>query len=296
MQNILIIGAGEIGTALAHVIGSRAHIEMWDKDAQRASNGRPLEESVPEALVVFICVPSWVVRDLMARIVPILHPEAVLISLAKGIEEKTLKTMDAVLEECLTAGQKFGVLGGPLLAEELMADLPGVGALASKEQATFDVVAPLFHGSSIRLEYTDDPHGVAVAAVLKNVYAVGLGVADGLGWGWNGKGWLAAQALREMKGIMETLGADRRVVDGSAGAGDFLATAMSPDSRNRETGREIAVSGSCKIPSEGCHSVPSVLALAKGQLDRLPFLCALDRIITKHENANDVFQDLFAAH
>lgn len=295
MQQILFIGGGEIGAALAHVIGDRANIDIWDKDPKRASGTKPLEERVPDASVVFLCVPSWVCRDVLVRAAPLLRPDAVVVSLAKGIEADTLKTMDAVLEETLPSGQRCGILGGPLLAEELLADLPGIAVFASKDPSATAEIAPLFDGSRVRLEHCDDPRGVALVAVLKNVYAVGLGIADGLGWGWNGKGWLAAQAMREMKDIVGMLKDDATMVDGPAGAGDFLATAMSPDSRNREAGREIARSGSCASPGEGCRSISSVLTLVGARLDRLPFLRALDRILNAHENSSAVFQDLFAA-
>lgn len=296
MQKVLFIGAGEIGTALAHLIGNRTNVEMWDKDTKRAQNMRSLEKSVPEASVIFVCVPSWVVRELLVRIAPFLHPEAVVVSLAKGIEEKTLKTMDAVLAETLPSTQRFAILGGPLLAEELMIDLPGVGVFASKFRESFMEIIPLFAGSPVRLEYSDDPHAVALSGVLKNIYAVGLGVADGLGWGWNGKGWLAAQAIREMVKIISLVGGRVNTVSDSAGTGDFLATAMSPDSHNRKAGREIAENGTCKVPGEGCRSVPSVLELLKEDINQFSFLFALNRIINKHEDPKAVFQDLFAAH
>lgn len=292
-QNILFIGAGEIGTALAHGIGDRARIELWDKDPAKAPNMRPLKESVPEASVVFLCTPSWTVRELLAQVAPLLHPETIVISLAKGIEEKTLLTMDAVLKESLPTGQRFAILGGPLLAEELMANLPSVGVFASHAPEAFRQVAPLFAGSPVRLEYANNVHGVALAAVLKNVYAVGLGIADGLGWGWNGKGWLAAKAVSEIAAVLTLLGDQSVSAMSSASAGDFLATAMSPDSRNREAGREIAAHGECTVPSEGCRSIPSVLVLLKNDVHRFPFLLCLDRIIHQHEHPQAVFQDLF---
>lgn len=295
MKSILFIGAGEIGSALAKVIGDKASVEMWDRHPDKAPDMKPLEETVPKADVVFLCVPSWVVREALEGISHLFRPNAIVVSLAKGIEKDTLKTMDVVIGESVPTGQRIGILGGPLLAEELVADQPGIGVFASKSQAAFEEVATLFDGSNVRLEFVDDPHAVALVSVLKNVYAVGLGVADGLGWGWNAKGWIAAKALGEMRDIVEALGSGSNVVYGSAGAGDFLATAMSPDSRNRTTGREIALTGECKEPSEGCRSVEPVLAMLGDSVGDFALLLSLDRIINKHENPKTVFQDLFAA-
>jgi glycerol-3-phosphate dehydrogenase (NAD(P)+) len=293
MKTILFIGAGEIGTALAHVIGDRAKVEMWDRHADKVVNMKPLEETVPRADVVFVCVPSWVVREVIGGIAKMLRPEAIVVSLAKGIEKDTQKTMDAVLNEVVS--QRFAILGGPLLAEELMADQPGIGVFASKDKSAFDEVAPFFYGSNVRLEYASDPYTVALCAMLKNVYAVGLGVADGIGWGWNAKGWIATESLREMQNIVEALGGDSKIVQGSAGAGDFLATAMSPDSRNWATGREIAVTGSCKELSEGCRSIESIKNVLGDKVSGFNLLLSLDRIINKHEISKSVFQDLFTA-
>ena len=292
MKRLLFLGAGEIGTALAHVIDDRAVIEMWDKDPKRARKMRSLDACVPEADVIFVCIPSWAVREVMMSIKPFLKPKTVIVSLAKGIEEKTLKTMDAVLAASLPAKQPFGILGGPLLAEELMADLPGIAVFASTPKTAYKELASLFAGSMVRLEHESDPHTVALTAVLKNVYAVGLGIADGLGWGWNGKGWLAAQALTEMAAIVKLLKGNPALVDGSAGAGDFLATAMSPDSRNQSTGREIAMTGTCRIQSEGCRSISSVLLLLKKNVRHFPLLTAIHSIITEQQKAEHVFHDL----
>ncbi len=293
MLKITFIGMGEIGNAIAHVIAPKAKIRAFDKDISKISGkSLTLEESLDNAEIVFICVPSWVVREVCKEISPLIDKKTCVVSLAKGLEEKTLKTMDAVLEECLPPNQPSGVLGGPMLAEELMADLPGICVLGAKDSVVFSQLKPLFEKSSVRLENVSDPYAVALASVLKNIYAVGLGVAEGLGWGWNGKGWLAAKGLDEMNIIARLLGADVRIMAGAAGGGDFFATAMSPNSRNRETGREIAIAGECVKTSEGCHSIAPVLKLVNDSKKHLPFLLALDRIINQHEKPKKVFEEL----
>ncbi len=296
MARVVFVGAGEIGAALAAVIGDRASISLWDKDASRVPDMRPLEETVPEADAVFVCVPSFAVREVATRIRPMLCAGSVVVVLSKGVEAVTLKTMDAVLEETLADSHPFGLLGGPMLAEEIVAGLPGIGVFASRAPKAFDQVAPLFEGSCVRVESSDDPRSVALSAVLKNVYAVGLGVAEGLNWGWNGKGWLAGIALQEMKAIAVELGGKASTIESTAGAGDFLATAMSPDSRNRTAGREIAERGTCTIESEGCRSLPFILSLLGDRASEFFFLRALDRIVVLHEDPAFVFKQLLAEH
>ncbi len=292
-MNIAIIGAGEIGRALAHVFKKNAQIEFWDKDSSGLPDMKPLKEVVRHASVIFLCIPSWAIREVALQMKSFIDSSSVIVSLAKGIEQETFKTMDAVLGELFLEGQPVAVLGGPLLAEELLKDMPGVGIFASKDSHAFDLARPLFDGTHVRLEYVDDPRAVALVSVFKNVYAVALGIAEGLCWGWNAKGWLASRAMEEMRDIVVSVGSDSRIASGPAGAGDFLATAMSPDSRNRTTGIEIARTGRCEVPSEGCRSLPHVIALLGSKKVYCPILTALDQIINKHEEPKTIFQNLF---
>ena len=293
MKQVTFVGYGKIGSALAHLMGNRARVCAWDKDPKKIIGGvQSMEEAVQEADVIFLCVPSWVIRDVANELSELISKQTVVICLAKGLEVGTQKTMDVVLQESLKPDQPSGVMGGPLLADELLMDLPGVGVVGAKDRFVFEAIEPLFAGSTLCLEYMNDSTAVALASVLKNIYAVALGIAEGLGWGWNGKGWLAARGLEEMTDIIEQLHGDVFVVRGSSGAGDFLATAMSPSSFNRETGRKIAQTGECKTPSEGCRAIESVLALLGSARPNLPILFALDRIINQHEHPNDVFQTL----
>ncbi len=295
MSQVLFIGAGKIGTALAHVINDRAAIDLWDQDPTQAPNMKPLVESVPLADVIFLCTPSWTIRAIIEQIIPFLRPITVIVLLAKGLEAETQNTMDTVLANLLPAVQPWGLLGGPLLADELTDELPSIGVFASASRPTYLEINKLFLGTNVRLEYSTDPHTIALAAVLKNIYAVILGLAAGLGWGYNGQGWLAARALTEITNIIQQLNGDAILVAGSAGAGDFLATAMSPDSHNRTAGIEIAKTGRCITTNEGCRSLPPIIALLNNQLDQFPLLFALDQIVNQHAAAAAIFHGLLIA-
>ncbi len=292
MSQVLFIGAGKIGTALAHVIGSRAAINLWDQDPAQAPSMLPLAESVPLADVIFLCTPSWTIRAIIEQIMPFLRPVTVIVSLAKGLEAETQSTMDTVLANLLPAVQPWGILGGPLLADELTDELPGIGVFGSASRSAYLEINKLFLGSNVRLEYSSDPHTIALAAVLKNIYAVILGLASGLGWGYNGQGWLAARALGEMTEIVSQLGNDATLIAGPAGAGDFLATAMSPDSHNRTAGQELAKTGRCTTTNEGCRSLPTIITLLNNQLDQFPLLSALNQIVEQHAEAATIFHNL----
>lgn len=296
MKHVTFIGYGEIGSALGSLMKPQAQIRTWDKNPEKVSPSiHSPQEAVTGADVIFLCVPSWTIRDVVEQIAPHISDQTVVVSLAKGLEMQTLKTMDIVLKETVPAVQASGVLGGPLLAEELEAGLPGIGVVGAKDVRVFDRLKPLFTGTMLRLEYSNDSTGVALASVLKNIYAVVLGIAEGFGWGWNAKGWLAAKGFQEMCLIAEVLHVDLAVMRGSAGAGDFLATALSPDSFNRETGRKIAQTGECRTPSEGCRSVESVLTLLGAKKLQLPILFSLDQILNQHADPKTVIYHLLAS-
>lgn len=293
MERVAIIGAGEIGKAIAHVIGRKADAGMWDKDStQVPGQMKPLEEVLRSTSIVFICVPSWAVREVAVQVAPLIQRNTTVVSLAKGIEQGSLKTMDAVLKESFPTEQPISILGGPLLAGELFMNLPGIGVLASDNQIVFDAIHPLFKGTNIRLEYEADMHSVALASTLKNIYAVGLGIVEGLGWGWNGKGWLASRSIQEMARAVRTFGGDAEIISGPVGTGDLIATGMSPDSHNRMAGLEIARTGVVSTPSEGCRSLRAVSKMLDKSLADLPILQALRHVVIKGDSAKNVFSDL----
>ena len=197
-NKILIIGAGEIGTALAEVLKNKAVVDLWDYDLSRVPDQKPLEQTVPAADYIFLCVPSQAMRPVVLNIKKMLNKKTGLVCLSKGVELKTKKIMPEVLKEILPVGQPFAMLGGPMLAGELKTKKPGVAVLASKNLKVFINLQKIFSDSIVRLEITTDIVGTAWSGVLKNVYAMALGMADGLGWGANAQAWLLSECLTEM--------------------------------------------------------------------------------------------------
>lgn len=293
MQAISIIGAGEIGTAIARLIQRPGfEVELWDKDVGRIPQQKSLEDILPASSIIFLCVPSWAVRSVLSSALPFLPKDAVVVSLAKGIEVETRKTMDQVMEESLPPGTRYALLGGPLLAEELALGMLGIGVIGTKEKATFDQIHTVFDVSILRLEWLDDPHLTALLGVLKNIYAIVLGIAGGLEWGLNAKGWLTALAIREMNNIVQALHGENKNVINTAGIGDFIATAYSPYSRNRKFGQQIVKTGTGDLKSEGCVALPSLIALLGKQASSFPMLIALHQIIFEHQDAKTTFEQL----
>jgi len=290
--NITIIGAGEIGQALAFVLKKqKARVELWDRDLSRVPNQKNLEEIVPKADYLFLCVPSQAIRPAVLSIKSLLKKNTGLICLSKGVELKTNKFMSEVLTEILPKGQPFALCGGPMLAEELMQGKPGVSVLATKNSAAFKKLVNLFSGSVVRLETTTDLIGVATSGVLKNIYAMALGFSEGLGWGANAQAWLTSECLTEMERITDKFGGKMETVCYTAGLSDLIATGFSPYSKNRATGVTMAQTGKCCVGGEGVVSFPAVWQRLGVGAKKYPLLVILHQILNNQKNVKKIFEN-----
>jgi glycerol-3-phosphate dehydrogenase (NAD(P)+) len=147
----------------------------------------------------------------------------------------------------------YALFGGPMIAETL--DLGGAGCVASKSEDVFEKIGMAFDNSPIYADYSADIMGVAASGVLKNVYAMGIGLADGLGFGENIRGWLGSVAIKEMAEIVKFMGGEEKTALGIAGAADFLSTAYSFNSNNRRIGEELATTGKIDPAAESVVSL-----------------------------------------
>ena len=293
LPDILIVGVGALGSAISTVLSRKGYsLSLWDRDSARPTLGKTLAELVPAAKMILVCVPSFAVRAVIGGVAPSIRKGAFVVCFAKGLEEGTGKTVDQVLSETLPAGTTFAVVGGPMLAAEMAAGSPSIALVASTDAATASEVRTLFMKTNVRVSTTDDVRGVALSGVLKNVYVVAMGVGDGLGMSANEKGWLLAQALHEMVGIGESLGAKRDTVIGSAGLADLVATAWSTASRNHQSGIELAQGIYPDIKGEGIVSLPAVIALIGAQnRTRFPLLDAVAKIAIDRAPAKETFEE-----
>lgn len=251
----------------------------------------PLETSVPAANYIFMCVPSWAMRAALAQFAALIAPTTVVVSLAKGLESPTAKTMFEVCTEVLPPNQPVALIGGAILAHEISTGLPGMAVIASADDAIAANLIALLRGSSLQLTWSSDARSVSIAGVLKNVYAIMLGIGDGLGLGSNTRGWLFAQAVQEMLEIGRLMHADTTVLLSVAGIGDLVATGLSTQSKNHTAGVQLAQQGRTSVECEGIMSFPSVLQLV-GQRPNLRILNALEAILLRNQNVRIVTQDL----
>lgn len=292
MSTALIIGAGRIGQAINKVLKKTGtQIELCDSDEAKCPNQRPLTETVPEVDVIFLCIQSWITRSVLADIKPFLKPTTIIVSVAKGLEKETLKTLDQVMVESLPPEQPWGIMIGPMMAEEIDIGLGSAAVLASTKKETYEMLCSIFKPDDLRLEHSTDLRGVSLCGVLKNIYALGLGFADGIGWGLNHKGWLISVAAREMNTIVEQTGGASGTALGPAGLGDLVATALSPHSRDRTAGEEFVKTGVLNPLSEGVNSTRSLIQLLNNKIEHLPFLQTIQAVIEKQTDAQTAYEN-----
>jgi glycerol-3-phosphate dehydrogenase (NAD(P)+) len=296
-QKILIIGNGKIGQAIYHLLKSNPSnktslIEIYDKDNSKNKSCKTLKECASNKDFIFLCIPSWGEEEVLLEIKQNLNLKTILIPLSKGINVASRKSMDELIEEG-TKKTKYALLSGPMFAFEIIEGKMSYAVLASKEKSVFIKVSKLFAGTKLKLEYQEDVHSVALSAVLKNIYTLGIGIIEGSGERNNTKGFLSALAIKEMLSIAKILKLNNHIVLGTAGVADFIATSGSEHSQNRRLGKEIYEQGCATFKSEGFVSLSSLLKILGKNSKKFLFLSLIERIIINKKDAKLEMEKFF---
>lgn len=278
-----IIGAGAIGQALGACL-RRAGMEVlfWDQDESKASVASP-HELARHSSVIILAIPSGVVRSALKSISSELNPEHTILTVAKGVE-KGFVTMDKVLQAELSKDSSYGIIYGPMLAGELFAGEGGYGVIASSQN--LGQIVGDFAGGGLRLTVSTQLAAVTMCGVLKNIYALGLGVADGLDLSMNAKAALTVDMVSEMQRILQHLQLPEEVALQHCGLGDLLATGWGDASYNHHIGEEIGGGAVAGLGGEGLNSlmeIPSIL-----ELTNFPIINSLHHIIVSKAPAEQL--------
>lgn len=277
-----ILGSGAWGTAMAIHLAKENHDVLLvprRKDAADEMNrSRENAEYLPHSIIpeqikisheysnalhavdfIILAMPSKGVREALLHLKPLL-PKAknlkLLISLCKGLELKSKKTAGLIIEEILGSNVDWSILSGPSYAREVAEGRPTalvLGTNASEKIATMaqeSLSSPLF-----RVYRTNDVIGVELGGCLKNVYAIGAGICEGLLLGDNAKAAYLTRALHEMNRLGCVLGGKSTTFYGLSGFGDLVATAQGKWSRNRSFGQKIAEGGNPQTLVDSSNSV-----------------------------------------
>jgi len=184
--------------------------------------------------------------------------------------------MSEVAQECFP-GHPVAVLSGPNLAREILAGQPAASVVACDDADIARLLVEVFAQPTFRLYMNPDVIGCEIAGVVKNVIAIGVGIARGFGFGDNAKATLITRGLAEMTRLGVTLGARAETFAGLAGLGDLVATCASMQSRNTQVGIRLGkgeritdIEASMNMVAEGVHSSSHVVALARQQGVEMP--------------------------
>ena len=267
-MNIVVLGSGGWGTALAMLLEQNRHaVTLWSHDPQKAEQLKlkrenpllpgvqlPVELQITndlnclkDAELVVFAPPSFALRAVAKEAAPYLSDGVPLLSVTKGIERGTHLRMSQVIAQETGGEHPIAVLSGPSHAEEVARAMPTGVVAASNRAETAELVQRVFTNERFRVYTHDDMVGVELAGALKNVAALCCGVSDGLGLGDNTKALLITRAMAETSRLAERLGGRKETLAGLAGMGDLIVTCTSMHSRNRRAG--IAI-GEGRTPQE----------------------------------------------
>lgn len=263
-MNVTVLGAGSWGTTLAVLLHSNAHqIVLWSYEQSiaellrdRRENidflpGIPipadieitsdLETAVRRAEVIVTAVPTQYIRSVMKQVKSRKFRNTLFINVAKGIENQSIMRVSEILLDVMPSLSidRIVTLSGPSFAHEVSRQIPTAVVAASVNRDAARQTQNLFMTPYFRVYSSDDIKGVELAGSLKNVIAIGAGIADGAGFGENTKAAIMTRATAEIARLGKLMGARPETFAGLSGIGDLIATCVSKHSRNRHVGEEI---------------------------------------------------------
>jgi glycerol-3-phosphate dehydrogenase (NAD(P)+) len=304
-----VLGAGSFGTALAIQLARRgAPTVLWGRDAQRAAamqnerrNARYLPDcplpakldvtadlaaTVAAADDLLIATPSYALRQTLQALRGLIRPGQGIATACKGLEPQTSLLIHEVIEQELGSDIALAVISGPTFAKELALGMPTAVTIASVDEPFAEKMARQLHGDGFRAYWSSDLPGVEIGGAAKNVMAIGVGIADGLGLGANTRAALITRGMAEIMRLADALGAQAETLMGLAGMGDLVLTCTDNQSRNRRMGLLLAQGKSVDEATqeiqqvvEGVRAAPEVLRLARRYDVEMPITEAVSAVL-----------------
>jgi glycerol-3-phosphate dehydrogenase (NAD(P)+) len=316
-----VIGAGSWGTALAILLAREGHPTfLWSRDAAQVAAMQDsrcnlrylpaaafpaslnvttdLRLALTEARDALIAVPSHAFRATLRNIQPYLSADTRIAWATKGFELSSGKLPHQVVREVL--GRRPGaVLSGPTFAREVGAGLPTAMTVASEDDRFAKQLALSLSGPNFRAYTQSDILGVEVGGAVKNVIAIGSGIADGMGFGANTRVALITRGLAEMMRLGVKLGAQRETFMGLAGLGDLVLTCTDDQSRNRRFGMALGrgesadqAHGAIQQVVEGVPAAQAVCDVARGVGVEMPICSEIYQIMYESKPVRAAVQAL----
>ena len=325
MTKVAVMGSGSWGTAFSVVLADAGNdVTLWARREDLCATindkhentdylpGIELPESVrathdPEEALsgaegVFFVVPSQTFRKNLSDWVDLIPPDALMVSLMKGVELGSLKRMsEVIVEETGADLARVGVVSGPNLAKEIASREPAASVVACPDEDNVTTLRAMCHSSTFRPYSSTDVIGCELGGAYKNVIGLAVGMAVGLGFGDNTTASVITRGLAETARLSEKFGADPMTLMGLAGLGDLVATCSSPLSRNRTFGEKLGqgmtteeITASTRQVAEGVKSCSSLLDLARSVDVYAPIVEAVHAVVEGEMTAADMLTSLIS--
>ena len=318
MIKVAVIGAGSWGTTFSKVLADGgSDVMLWSRREEVASeinnshrNGDYLpgvnlpagivastdvEQVLSGASQVYISVPSQSLRSNLEQWGKFIPKDAIVVSLMKGVEQKTGLRMSQVIEEHGITEDRVVVVSGPNLALEIADEQPAASVAASSSASSAMAVAKASTNSYFTTFTNNDVIGTEFGGILKNLIAVAIGIVNGVGYGQNTKASIMTRGLSEISRFAEAFGAKPETMVGLAGLGDLIATSESPLSRNHKAGEMLGkgyskreVLARLSQTAEALVSVSTVLELARDKNIAMPIVEQVELVIEGKMSPKDI--------
>lgn len=319
-KKICIIGAGAIGTAMAHELAGRPsnEVSLWSKELDviadistkginskyfpkiklnSAIKATANDGVMAQADILFLAIPSVAVLDVVEKYKDVFRSDAILVNLAKGF-----CSQNRLITDCLEAVCENPVvtLKGPSFARELINNQPTAFTLGSKNENHFQLFDELFADTCIYIDHSTDLKGVELASILKNIYAIAIGIVDANFDSPNLRSLVLTRAMNEMRQLLIHFGGLEQTMFNYCGFGDFTLTALNDLSRNRTLGLLIGkgfftADISQKVVLEGRIAVnvfaTKLLRIEETQV-RYPILAELHKVFNVDYDVSDFVSNM----
>ncbi len=325
MSKIAVFGAGSWGTAFSIVLADAGNeVTLWARreDVCETINGKrentdylpgielpptikashDHEQVLAGAEVAVLAVPSQTLRENLTEWAPYIRNDTVMVSLMKGVELGTLDRMSEVIGEVTGAGpDRIAVISGPNLAKEIALREPAASVVACADEQVALRLQALCHSPSFRPYTSVDVLGCELGGAYKNVVALSVGMAVGLGFGDNTTASVITRGLAETARLAMALDANPLTLMGLAGLGDLVATCSSPLSRNRTFGEKLGqgmttdeIYASNSQVAEGAKSCSSLQSLAQRTGVDSPIAEHVDAVVAGRMTAPEMMASFVA--
>lgn len=336
-MKIAVIGAGSWGTALSQLLARNGHdVKLWSRResvsqainqtrhnpdylngfelSERITASSDLREVISDAFAIVVVTPSKAMRQTACALKeagygladgeeapPSKDIDPPLLLCTKGIDLETGKGSVQVFAEVLGSQARLACLSGPNHAEEVICDTPAATVVASGDEGVAGIFQDLLGSNTFRVYTSRDTVGVEFCGAAKNVIAIAVGVAYGLGYGDNTAAMIMTRGQAEISRLVEAAGGNPLTCMGLAGTGDLIATCMSHHSRNRMFGEALALGETLEdyeerrhMVVEGAQACRSLSEVSKWHDVELPLIEAVDAVIWDHVDVSSIADTLLA--